>query len=100
MLSKFRVFWRGSTRQLSINQVDLLAMQANLPSCSSTIQSAIQDDNVNNKNTVINDRKSSSAEYSKSVNEALSKPTKFCDQDDELLEELHNDPVFRAYFYI
>ena len=84
MLTKFRTFLRGSTiRNLTSYEIDLMSMQANLPSKAKKeveIKSATKKKN--------------------SIAEALSSPMKINDKDDKLMEDLHNDPVFRAYFFI
>ena len=82
MITKFRTFLRGPTlRSFTSYEMDLISMQINLPS------------------TVTKEDKIKSA-TKKKIAEALSSPMKIDDKDDQLMEDLHNDPVFRAYFFI
>ena len=83
MLTKFRTFLRGSTlRNLTSYEIDLISMQANLPS---KVKKEVETKSATKKN---------------SIAKALSSPMKINDKDDKLMEDLHNDPVFRAYFFI
>lgn len=84
MLTKFRIFLRGSTiRNLTSYEIDLISMQTSLP--SKVKENGEKYNQVNKENLVA---------------EALSSPMKINDKDEKLMEDLHNDPIFRAYFFI